>query len=390
MCEEHTFDSPELKYRQRAALKKITWEDLVGAVKANNDSEILKPSSSPRAAAAAKRTGAAAPGQPAANRTTSRRRFPRPSLDDAYMTSCEEFDAFCKHAYGSTHQQELSTSATPSVNPSLNSSGNSDHNNPREYASRGLGQSDRGIQQQRYGGHSHDSTLATANMRGAGGGITGRVIDDGFLQEILQDSLLSSPTSSCTFAVAGNCPAGGENRFSPRDSLSEGLSPAVRTGAAGQPTTAEGWQQQPRSPTTTMSMASFGVRSLDTSQLLDVDDDHDNGHVPRDSAGRALPTGRGGGTAGTRTSLEHLLLVEEVLEPLSPPSSINSLSDLSPVRNQSSLLPTSEMLLGASKPGHPLGAQSNGAGEPVLRETRPQMRYDSWSFTSASKSYPNT
>lgn len=383
MCEEDTFDSPELKSRLRAALKttreskQVNGEgpmDLVAAVKASNDSETLTPSSSSRAAVTAKKTGAAAPGQPVANRTTSRRRFPRPSLDDAYMTSCEEFDAICKHAYGSTHQQELSTSATPSVIPSLNSFGNSDHNNPKEYASRGLGQSDRGFQQQRYGGHSHDSTLATANVRGAGGGITGRVIVDGFLQ----DSLLSSPTSSCTFTVAGNSPAGGDNRFSPRDSLSEGLSPAVGTGAGGQPTTAEGWQQQPRSPTTTMSVASFGVGSLDTSQLLDVDDDHDDGHVPRDSAGRALPTGRGGGTAGTRTSLEHLLLVEEVLEPLLPPSSLASLSDLSPIWGQSSLLPTFEMLLGASKPGHPLGAQSNGAGEPVFRETRPQMRYDSW------------
>ncbi|CBN75385.1 Putative NIN-like transcription factor [Ectocarpus siliculosus] len=195
------------------------------------------------------------------------------------------------------------------------------------------------------------------------------------------DALLDSPASSCATLVAGSSPGPGEGPFSPGGgSLSGRYSPAAAGGGSGvngtaaaatratgvvlqqppsfafrpsgaagtpsgggagyphgmgqrQPSPAGGHRPRPKERLSiTSSVASTDIESLDTSHLLEFDDDDDDEAVPYGGPGYAAPAGdlgcvpsaAGGvgsgpgaagaaGGAGNRVSPEDLQELEEAL-----------------------------------------------------------------------------
>ncbi len=356
VSEEDIFGNPELMPKLSAALKTITKRkrvkgkplvDLIATVQRDGSlpacvqssngaaASSTTPSSAAAGAGAAAATKAGAAGS--ASKSTPRRQIRPPALLDAIETSNEEYAANMEHAYGSVHNPESSTSATTSVSPALSSLGNSGHSSADEFASHGWGHNSISAQQQGYGSRSLGSTpaaaAAAARVVNADGSLRGgRLNGDGYLQ----DSLLDSPTSSCATIVAGNSPSGGEHRLSPGGSFSAGgISPAVGGGAIGssatngvllqqppsfngagsnnwmgqqlQPSPAGGQQQrqlqqqqqqqqqQQKRVSAASSLATTDMEGLDTSHLLEFDDDEDDEAVPYSGPGYTAP---GGGDLG--------------------------------------------------------------------------------------------
>ncbi|CAM9425106.1 unnamed protein product [Pylaiella littoralis] len=336
---------------------------LPACVQASNGSAATTPSSSARAAAA-KKIDAAAKAAAAAARSgggsgggsgAARRQIRPPAIVDAIATSHEEYAANIEHAYGGLNKPESSTSDTTSVSPAHSSLGNSGHSSIEENAYHGWGHNtstqQQQQQQQQHGRHSTGNIPAASHAHMVAGAVAaegevlrgGRVNGSGYLQE----SFVDSPTSSCTTLVAGNSPSGGDPRFSPGGSFSGGFPPAMNggvgatpaptgvllqqppsfalrstggqtTGAAAAGTSGGLWmgqvggrhqQQQPRPQKrlSTSSAASTDPESLDTSQLLEFDDDEDDEVGPYGGPGYTVPAGdlgyaayavSGGGSGG--------------------------------------------------------------------------------------------
>ncbi|CAM9840011.1 unnamed protein product [Ectocarpus sp. 13 AM-2016] len=319
----------------------------------------------------------------------SRRQIRPPAIVDAIATSNEEYAANIEHAYGSVQHPESSASDTTSVSPALSSLGNSAHGSSAEdYAHHGWGhnsstsvsqqhhhqQQQQQQHQHQYGARSQGSTPVSASAKASRA--QARAKGEGFSH----DALLDSPASSCATLVAGSSPGPGERPFSPGGgSMSGRFSPAAAagggsgvngtaaaaatgvvlqqppsfafrpTGAAGapsgggagyphgmgqrQPSPAGGHRPRPKERLSiTSSVASTDIESLDTSHLLEFDDDDDDETVPYGGPGYAAPAGDLGcvppaagsvgsgsgaagaaGGAGNRVSPEDLQELEEAL-----------------------------------------------------------------------------
>lgn len=303
-----------------------------------------------------------------------RRHSRPPALVDAMATSNEEYAANMEQAYGSVHRPSSSASAATSVSPALSNMGNSNNSGStdQEFAHHHGWGHNSGYGSQQYGGRQ--GTPANArSVAGATVANTDRSGRRGNSDILLQDTVLDSPTSSSTTLVAGTSPGGGD-RFSPGGSISGGLSPGTKnplspvpggvarmapsqlqqetrvlSGGVGQsavPATGVGmvqpsgarsasgggagaggaghhWGQLQPSPagrgqprpqkrlSTTSSAASTDVESLDTSHLLEFDDDDEDegtlvGSQPyptvetgnMDAYGYTPPTVSGGGGRG--------------------------------------------------------------------------------------------
>lgn len=327
MSEEDIFGNPELMPKLSAALKTITKRkrvkgkplvDLIATVQRDGtlpacvQSSCGSSSSSVAAAAAAtappstSTSSASAPAS-SSNRGRSRRHPRPPALVDAIATSNEEYTAKMEQAYSSSVHNGggpgSAASAATSVSPALSNIGGNTSSSTEEYVRHGWGHNTSG-----YGSSQQYRRQGTpANARSLTGAMTGNVERSssvprtGGCDLYPQEHGLDSPTSSCTTLVAGTSP-GGSGRFSPRRSLS----PPPAGGRmsvhgiqlpSSAPSTGSGhhWGQHHASPagglerqrprpqkrlSTTSSVASTDVESLDTSHLLEFDDDDEDESGP--------------------------------------------------------------------------------------------------------------
>lgn len=364
VSEEDIFGNPELMPKLSAALKTITKRkrvkgkplvELIATVQRDGSLPACVQSnggSSSSTGPSQYLNRSASAGAASSRAPLGRRNVRPPALVDAIATSNEEYAANLAQAYGSVNRPWSSASAATSVSPALSSVGNNNSMN-EDHACLGWGHnvsvSGDGTQSHQWGRQRtpggtrmvpQGPPLSAPAHHGRGGG--NGFLDDRSGRESgghhqrglpLQDSMLDSPTSSCTTLVAGTSPGGGE-RYSPGGSLAGGFSPAakksmspyateqaarhnrmvqarhmrqagvigIETGAGmmlpdgarsapaagsstrparvshwGQGTSPRLQQTNPHKRTsTTSSLASTDVESLDTSHLLEFDDDDDD------------------------------------------------------------------------------------------------------------------
>lgn len=354
MSEEDIFGNPDLMPKLSAALKTITKRkrvkgkplvDLIATVQRDGslpacvqtaDGLMTGPTSAPGPAPPPSSSSSLS----LANRALAGagvRRIPRPpALIDAIATSNEEYTANMEQAYGSIQPPGSSASDTASVSPALSSLGTS-NSSAEEFSLLGWGHNSGGA----YSQYSRQGT--PANVRNMTGAVALGTERDAAVAAAggdihLHDTLLDSPTSSCSTIVADTSPGGGD-RLSPGGSLSGGFSPVARpqlapshmqhqavpdatsgmpatvtqtsamssglqrpssarsagagnsgagSGGGGsghhwgqrQPSSTGGINRRPKCLSTTSSIASTDGESLDTSHLLEFDEDDDDEGVP--------------------------------------------------------------------------------------------------------------